>query len=95
MIIYRDSEYRCHIDNPQGLFTAFETAFFDGKCAEYIEGFMYFFKEEQWTYPDGYVYLGEMAVPWRRDDELAAAQRQYELMMAEAAAAYREGVDSV
>lgn len=84
MIAYVDSEHRCHTKNPDGNFREVEDSFFDGKCETVIEGYCY-------DDSKGYVQI----YPWKDFDELDAAQAQYERMMAEAEAAYREGVDSV
>ena len=81
--VYIDSEHKCHVTN-DGDMTAVETEIFDGKCDYYIEGHCY--------------KIGEYGVsfyPWKPKSELYAAQAQYERMMAEAEAAYREGVNSV
>lgn len=97
MKIYIDSECKCHISNPNGIYTEIEAPKdFEGKCKTYIEGFR--------VRPEGFVYarddgakfgpVGSSVCPWKPYDELKAAQAQYELDMAEAAAAYREGVDS-
>lgn len=95
MIIFIDSEYRCHTTNPDGTFREVETDFFSGKCQIFIEGYRYIPAVESWTREDGVVFYGEMIAPWKNYYELEAAQAQYERMMAEAAAAYREGVNSV
>jgi hypothetical protein len=67
MKVFIDSEYKCHISNPEGDYQEKEIALFDGKCAEYIEGY-------SCTPYDG----GEMITPWKPFDELDAAQREYE-----------------
>lgn len=95
MIFYVDSECKCHTTNPDGTFVEVENAFFDGKCTTFIEGYRYIPAEESWTREDGVVFHGEMVAPWKPYSELAAAQAQYETDLAEAAAAYQEGVDSV
>jgi len=92
--IYIDNDFKCHTSN-DGTFTPVETAFFDGKCDAFIEGYRFVPSGSEWVRSDGVVFKGEMVSPWKPYSELAAAQAQYELMMAEAAAAYREGVDSV
>ena len=93
--IYIDNESKCHNRNPDGIFKEVETDFFDGKCATFIEGYCYIPADESWTRPDGKVFHGEMAAPWKDYSQLAAAQAQYEADLTEAAAAYQEGVDSV
>ena len=40
MKIYIDSEYCCHTINPDGVFQEIETDFFDGKCDDFIEGYL-------------------------------------------------------
>ena len=84
MRAYIDSEFKCHTSNEDGTFREVDHEFFDNKCQTFIEGYCY-------DDSKGYVQI----YPWKPYNELAAAQSQYELMMAEAAAAYREGVDSV
>ena len=84
MIVNVDSEHRCYTTNPDGTFREVETSFFDGKCNTFIEGY---------CYDDSKAYVP--IYPWKPYSELEAAQAQYERMMAEAEAAYREGVNSV
>lgn len=94
-MIYIDSEFKCHSTNPNGTFREIQTDFFDGKCDTFIEGYRYVPSGSEWTRSDGVVFTGEMIAPWKPYSELAAAQGQYEADLAEAAAAYQEGVDSV
>lgn len=95
-----DSEFRCHTSNPDGTFREVilsESArtFFADKCTTFIEGFRLKPAGEIWVREDGKVFPnGEMITPWKDYDALAAAQAQYELDMAKAAAAYQEGVNS-
>lgn len=98
MKIFLDAHCRCHTTNPDGIYTEIEAPNqFDGKCAAYIEGFRV--RPEGYTYTrdDGMVFgpNGSSVTPWKPYNELAAAQAQYERDMAEAAAAYQEGVNSV
>lgn len=95
MKIYIDYEYRCHTTNPDGAFREVETAFFDGKCAAFIEGYRYVPAGESWTREDGVAFTGEMVAPWQPYEILAAYQRQHEATLAEMDAAYREGVNSI
>lgn len=81
--IYVDDMKHCHRTN-DGTMTAVQTSFFIGKCDTVVEGYVI---------DDSKGY--EQIYPWKPDTELEAAQRQYERMMAEAEAAYREGVNSV
>lgn len=76
--IYIDFEFKCHTENPDGIFRKFVVEFFNGKCQTFIEGFLYVPEGESWTRSDGVVFHGEMITPWKPYDELDAAQRQYE-----------------
>lgn len=92
--IYIDSAFCCHpAQNADGTLTPVSTDFFDGKCAAFIEG--YRFVPEGMTYvrEDGEAFPGEMIAPHTDYPILAACQQQYEAMLAEAAAAYAEGVN--
>lgn len=77
-MIYIDNDFKCHVSNPEGAYTAVETDFFDGKCDSYIEGYRFVPTGESWTRPDGEVFNGEMVSPWKDWNELAEAQREYE-----------------
>lgn len=78
MTIYIDNDFKCHVSNPEGTYTAVETSAFDGKCAAYIEGYRFVPDGETWTRPDGAVFHGEMIAPWRDWRTLDVAQRDYE-----------------
>lgn len=93
--IFIDNEFKCHTTNPDGSFRETETDFFDSKCDTFIEGYRLVPADEAWVRSDGKVFIGEMITPWKNYNELAAAQVQYELMMAEIESAYREGVNSL
>ncbi|MBR0319962.1 MAG: hypothetical protein IIX10_02790 [Clostridia bacterium] len=75
--VYLDAEFRCHVTN-DGTMTAVETAFFDGKCDAYIEGYRFVPDGETWVREDGTEFEGEMLAPWKPWNELDAAQREYE-----------------
>ena len=64
MIIYIDSDYKCHTSPGEGR-TAVETNAFDGKCRQYIEGYRFVPSGEIWVREDGQVFHGEMIAPWR------------------------------
>lgn len=64
MIVYIDSDYKCHTSPGEGL-TAVETYAFDGKCRQYIEGYRFVPAGQSWTREDGQVFDGEMVAPWR------------------------------
>ena len=76
--IYLDSDYKCHVSNPDSTLMAVETDVFDGKCDAYIEGYRFVPAGEVWTRPDGAAFHGEMQTPWKLWQELDAAQRNYE-----------------
>ena len=98
MIIYIDSDYKCHTSSGDG-FTPVETDAFDGKCRQYIEGYRFVPAGETWTREDGEVFHGEMIAPWRDYAILAELQSIYEeeqakqADMAEALAILGVGVD--
>lgn len=100
MKIYIDTEFCCHTTNPNGAFrevilSEAALVFFSNKCTAFIEGCRLKPEGETWIREDGFVFSGdEMITPWKPYDELAAAQAQYEADLAEAAAAYQEGVNS-
>lgn len=84
MIIYIDNDFKCHVETAEGL-TAVETAFFDGKCKRFIEGYRFVPDGETWTRSDGRTFTGEMIAPHKDYAILAAAQEQYEENLAEIA----------
>lgn len=94
-MIYIDIDCKCYVANPEGTYRPFDVSFFGDKCQAFIEGYRYVPSGESWTRSDGKVFYGEMIAPFKPYDQLAAAQAQYEADLAEAAAAYQEGVDSV
>ena len=77
MVIYIDNEYKCFTNKAEG-YIAVETAFFDGKCAKFIEGYRFIPLGATWIREDGRIFKGEMATPWKPYDELDIAQRTYE-----------------
>ena len=74
--------------------SAVQTAFFDGKCDGFVEGYRFVPDGESWTRSDGTVFCGEMISPWKDYAELDSAQRQYARDQAELQKAYEEGVNS-
>ena len=80
MIVYIDSDFKCHVTN-DGTMTAVDTDFFCGKCDTLIEGYLFIPTGESWTREDGEVFPGEMIAPWKPYDALDAAQREYERQM--------------
>lgn len=92
--IYLDSEFKCYVSD-DGTMTIVETEFFNGKCDTFIEGYRFVPHNENWTRHDGVVFHGEMIAPFKPYNELASAQKQYEIMQSELEAAYQEGVNSI
>jgi hypothetical protein len=74
MKIYIDEENKCHVSN-DGTMQEIETAVFDGKCTEYIEGFCF--------EPVG--ETSGVLSPWKPYHELYIAQLKAELADADAA----------
>lgn len=77
MIIYIDSNFKCHTSN-DGTMTPVETDFFNNKCTAFIEGYRFIPSGETWIREDGITFNGEMISPWKNYSELDAAQREYE-----------------
>lgn len=75
--IYIDPDFKCHIDQAEGL-TAIETDAFDSKCNTYIEGYRFVPSGSTWMREDGVEFPGEMISPWKDWQELDDAQREYE-----------------
>ena len=88
--------FECHTEqNAEVTRIPYETELFDGKCDEFLRGYRVIPKGYSMLDADGVLLLGEMVAPWKPYGELEAAQAQYERDMAELAAAYQEGVNSV
>lgn len=97
MSIYIDVECKCHVSNPNGIYTEIPMPEqLNGKCAAYIEGFR--------VRPVGFTYVnekgetfgpeGSSVSAWRDIDLLNEFQAQYEAQLTAAAAAYEEGVNT-
>lgn len=91
MKIYIDKEYKCHAQN-DGTLTEVETAFFDGKCAEFIDGYVFVPSGSVWIRENGEECPGELAVPWKDPNKLDKAQREYEKQLL---AEYAEALKTV
>lgn len=76
MTIYIDSDYKCYVSASDGR-RAIETAFFDGKCDEWIECYRYVTAGETWVKENGEMFRGEMMAPWKDLGEAYAAQAAY------------------
>ena len=77
MTIYIDNDYKCHTATGDGL-TAVETAAFDGKCKQFIEGYRFVPAGQSWTREDGEVFHGEMVAPFRDYEILEELQAVYD-----------------
>ena len=77
MIVYIDSDNKCHAAN-DGTMLAVENGIFDGKCNEFIEGYLFVPHGEPEAREDGDVFTAGMAAPWKEFAELDAVQREYE-----------------
>ena len=75
MIIYIDSDYKCHVSDAEGR-KAVETDFFDGKCEEWIESFRLVPAGETWVRGDGVMFTNVTA-PWKDLGSAYAAQAAY------------------
>lgn len=82
--IYIDSDFKCHVSN-DGTMSEVQTAFFDGRCDAFIEGYRFIPDGQSWTREDGTVITGETIFPWKLFSELDASQREYERDLAQAA----------
>ena len=94
MKFYIDEKFICHADPGDGL-REFEDDFFDNKSSAIIGAFRYVPDGETWVREDGEEFTGKMIAPAVDDESIWKLQEQYEAMLAEAAAAYQEGVNSV
>ena len=83
MTIYIDSDFKCHVSYSEG-YREIETSDFEGKCDEYIEGFMYVPEDSVWTRADGKQFSG-VVLPWKDYDKLYKAQLEYEVAQYKAA----------
>ena len=82
MKIYIDTDYKCHVSNGDSM-RELDVSFFDGKCAEFIEGYRHIPDGEVWVNPDGVKCSG--TGPWKDYNALKIAQLEYELADADKA----------
>lgn len=73
MIIFIDSDCKCHLSD-DGTRRAFDVPFFDGKCAEFVEGYRFVPSGETWTRKDGQTFKGEMMAPCRDYSQISEIQ---------------------
>ena len=83
MTIYIDNDFKCHVSGDDTR-RAFDVPFFDGKCAEFVEGYRYVPSSETWTRADGQTFTGEMIAPWRDYSSLAEIQAAVDRTQAQA-----------
>ena len=83
MTIYIDNDYKCHLSD-DGTRRAFDVPFFDGKCAEFVEGYLYVPSGETWTRKEGQVFAGEMIAPWRDYSQILEIQTAVDRAQAQA-----------
>lgn len=83
MTIYIDRDYKCHVTD-DGTRRAFDVPFFDGKCAEFVEGYRFVPSGETWTRKDGQTFKGEMIAPRRDYSGIAAIQSAVDRTQAQA-----------
>lgn len=77
-VIYIDDNFKCHVTNEENLYTPVETEAFDGKCDAYIEGYRFVPAGKTWSRGEGIYIQGEAIMPWKKFEELQAAQEIYE-----------------
>lgn len=94
MTIFVDEDFKCHVHN-DGTKRGFDVQFFDGKCAEFIEGYRYVPDGERWVKPNGVFFRGEMITPWRDYNFLEAAQNGYDEADAKATAELADLIEQI
>ncbi len=77
MIVYIDSDYKCHAEPAEGR-RAVEDRFFDGKCSRFIEGYRFVPQGETWLREDGEEFSGKMIAPHEDYKILHSAQQLFE-----------------
>lgn len=88
--IYIDRNYLSHPEDGAGR-RAVETAFFDGKCEAFVEGYRFIPASERWTREDGVEFVGEVAFPVANYDMLEEKQREEQALAAEMVGIVGEG----
>lgn len=83
MTIYIDNDYKCHVTDDSTR-RAFGVPFFDGKCAEFIEGYRFVPSGETWTRADGQTFTGEMVSPCRDYSRILEIQMAVDRAQAQA-----------
>lgn len=83
MTIYIDNDYKCHVTD-DGTRRVFDVPFFDGKCAEFIEGYRFVPIGETWIRSDGQMFTGEMIASFREYSHIAEIQDAVDRAQAQA-----------
>lgn len=83
MTIYIDNDYKCHAAD-DGTMRAVETDFFNGKCAEFIEGYRFVPSGETWIRSDGQMFTGEMIASFREYSQILEIQTAVDRAQAQA-----------
>ena len=103
MVVYIDSDFKCHITN-DGTMTPIEEKFFDYKCKEFIEGYYLKPHDKIWIRENGEILSeGKIITNFIPYAELNKAQQRYdkEQLIAyrdkenELIISYTEGVNSI
>lgn len=76
MKIYLDKDFKCYTEN-DGTRKEYDVSFFDGKCKEFIEGFVFVPEGETLSNKNG-EFHGIMISAWKPYSELNSAQIVYE-----------------
>ena len=76
MTIYIDNDFKCHVSGDDTR-RAFDVPFFDGKCVEFIDSYLFVHEGDTWMREDGEVFKGEMVTPWKDLSEAYTAQTAY------------------
>ncbi|MBR4035932.1 MAG: hypothetical protein IKJ05_04280 [Oscillospiraceae bacterium] len=81
--IYLNKEFQCFTQQTDDTVMNIETAYFDGKCNAYIEGYRFVPAGCRWTREDGNVFYGEMVSPFKDSTYLEMVQSVYEQLASE------------
>lgn len=78
MTVYiNPNNFQCFCNYQEG-FIELDTELFEGKCAEYIEGYRLIPFGYNWRRKDGKIFKGQVMMPWRDIRELNEIQSVYE-----------------
>lgn len=103
MIVYIDSNFKCHTTN-DGTMTPVEEEFFDYKCKEFIEGYCLKPDNMVWVLDSGEILSdGKIITNFKPYSELNLAQQKYDREQldlyrnqeVELNTSYQEGINSI